>query len=164
MAAWLHNAETVKPLYGGEEGVQLRIKQAKEAKRKFAETGVVDYIPTVSKTDKTAAMSGDFDYYLNPDRGAIHEWSADKFAVMSWEDWLTFDPIPVAKNIQKPTLMVHADEAALPDNVKKFFADIPHDNKVLHWTEGAQLDFYDQPKQVSEAVGAITIFFKEHIG
>lgn len=163
VAAWLHNAETVKPLYGGEEGVQSRIKQAKEARRKFAETGVVDYIPTVSKTDKTAAMSGDFDYYLNPNRGAIPEWSADKFAVMSWEDWLTFDPMPVAKNIQKPILMVHADEAALPDNVKKFFAGIPHDDKVLHWTEGAQLDFYDQPKQVSEAVAAVNMFLKKHL-
>lgn len=160
VAAWLHDAESVKPLYGGEEGVQARLNQAKEAKRKFAETGEVEYILTVSKTDKTAAMAGDFDYYLNPGRGAIPQWSADKFAVMSWEDWLTFDPMPVAKNINLPTLMIHSDDAALPDNVKKFFTDIPHKNKVLRWTQGAQLEFYDQPKQVSESVAAIDRFFK----
>jgi fermentation-respiration switch protein FrsA (DUF1100 family) len=163
VAAWLHDAETVKPLYGGDKGVQLRIKQGKEAKKKFADTGEVEYIPTVSKTDKAAAMAGDFPYYLDAQRGAIPEWSADKFAVMSWEDWLTFDPIPVAKNVHQPTIMVHADDAALPDNAKKFFADIPNSNKVLHWTEGSQFDFYDQPKQVSEAVAAIDRFFKEHL-
>lgn len=163
IAAWLHDGEAVKLIYGGEEGVQERIKQAQEAKKKFAETGVVNYIPSISKTDTTAAMFGDFDYYLNSNRGAVPQWSADKFAVMSWEDWLTFNPMPVAKNIQVPTLMIHSDGAVLADYVKRFFNDIPHDNKVLHWTEGSQFDFYDQPKQVSEAVAAITVFFKNHI-
>lgn len=108
-------------------------------------------------------MAGDFDYYLNPPRGAIPEWSADKFAVMSWEDWLTFDPMPVAKNISQPTLMIHSDSAALPDNVKKFFSDIPNTNKLLRWTQGTQFDFYDQPKQVSESVAAIDRFFKQNV-
>lgn len=163
VAAWLHDAESVKPLYGGEEGVRTRLEQGKEAKKKFAETGEVKYILTVSKTDTTAAMSGNFDYYLDANRGAVPQWSADKFAVMSWDDWLKFDPMPVAKNINQPTLMIHSDSAALPNNAKKFFADIPHKNKILRWTEGSQFDFYDQPKQVSESVGAIDRFFKEHL-
>lgn len=161
VAGWLHDAESVKPLYGGERGVQAKIREAKSSKRKFAETGEVDYILTVSKTDKTAAMPGDFPYYQNSKRGAIPQWSADKFAVMSWEDWLTFDPMPLAKNIHKPTLMIHSDSAALPDNAKKFFSALPHDNKVLHWTKGTQFDFYDQPKQVSEAVTVINRFFQK---
>jgi uncharacterized protein len=82
---------------------------------------------------------------------------------MSWEDWLTFDRMPVAKNIQVPTLMIHSDGAVLADYVKRFFEDIPHNNKVLHWTEGTQFDFYDQPKQVTEAVAAINVFFKNQI-
>lgn len=163
VAAWLHDGEAVKLFYGGEEGVQTRIKQAQQAKKKFAETGVVDYIPSISKTDKTAAMVGDYDYYLNPRRGAVPQWSADKFAVMSWEDWLTFNPMPVAKQIQVPVMMIHSDGAVLPDYAKKFFNDIPHDNKVLHWTEGTQFDFYDNTKQVSEAVAQVTSFFKKQI-
>lgn len=163
IAAWLHDGEAVKLIYGGEEGVQTRIKQAQEAKKKFAENGEVVYIPSISTTDTTAAMFGEYDYYLNANRGAVPQWSADKFAVMSWEDWLTFDPMPVAKNIQVPTLMIHSDGAVLADYVKRFFGDIPHDNKVLHWTEGTQFDFYDQPKQVTEAVAAINVFFKSHL-
>ena len=163
VAAWLHDAEAVKLIYGGEEGVKTKIKQAQEAKKLFAEKGVVKYIPSISTTDTTAAMFGEYDYYLNPKRGAVPQWSADKFAVMSWEDWLTFNPMPVAKKIQIPTLMIHSDGAVLGDNVKRFFRDIPHENKVLHWTEGSQFDFYDQPKQVSEAVAAINVFFKNNM-
>lgn len=163
IAAWLHDSQAVKLIYGGEEGVQQRIKQAQQAKKTFAENGIVQYIASISTIDNTAAMFGPFDYYLDANRGAVPQWSADKFAVMSWEDWLTFDPMPVAKNIQVPTLMIHSDGAVLGDYVKKFFNDIPHTNKVLHWTEGTQFDFYDQPKQVSESVAAITVFFKNNI-
>lgn len=58
---------------------------------------------------------------------------------------------------------VHSDGAVLGDYVKKFFNDIPHNNKVLHWTEGTQFDFYDQPKQVTESVAPINVFFKNNI-
>lgn len=160
VAAWLHDEAMVEAIYGGADGVRSKIQQAKEAKRRYAETGEVDYIPTISRTDPTAAMFGDFDYYLNPSRGGIPQWSADKFAVMSWEDWLTFVPIPQAAHIQVPTLMIHSDGAVLGDCARRFFHDIPHDHKVLHWTEGSQFDFYDQPAQVSEAVAAIHVFFK----
>jgi fermentation-respiration switch protein FrsA (DUF1100 family) len=163
IAAWLHDAEAVKLFYGGHEGVQARIRQAREAKRMFAKTGEVAYIPAISKTDANAAMVGDFDYYLNTDRGAVPQWSADKFAVMSWEDWLTFNPMPVAKNIQVPTLMIHSDGAVLAGYAKQFYNDIPHNNKVLHWTEGTQFDFYDQPALVAEAVTAMSVFFKNHL-
>ncbi|NIJ54558.1 alpha/beta hydrolase [Dyadobacter arcticus] len=162
VAAWLHDAESVEAIYGGAEAIKTKISQAQAAKKKFAETGEVDYIPAISTTDKDAAMFGEeFDYYLNSDRGAIPEWSADKFAVMSWEGWLTFDPMPTAKHLHLPVLMIHSDEAVLPDNAKRFFKDIPNTNKDLLWTKGTQMDFYDQPKQVSEAAAAITDFFQK---
>jgi uncharacterized protein len=31
-------------------------------------------VPAISTTDKEAAMFGNFNYYLNPKRGAIKEW------------------------------------------------------------------------------------------
>ena len=80
-ASWLHDAEAVKLFYGGEEGVQNRITAAKAAKKKYAESGVPTYIPAISTTDESAAMYGNFDYYLNPERGAIPQWAANSFAV-----------------------------------------------------------------------------------
>jgi fermentation-respiration switch protein FrsA (DUF1100 family) len=163
VAAWLHDGEAVKMVYGGEEGVRSKIAQAKAAKQVFADTGQVEYVPAISRTDERAAMVGDFDYYLNPDRGAVPNWTADRFAVMSWEDWLTFDPMAVATKIQVPTIMIHSDGAVLADYTKRFFSKIPQQEKVLHWTVGTQFDFYDQPLQVSEAVEVISFFFKNRV-
>jgi fermentation-respiration switch protein FrsA (DUF1100 family) len=158
VASWLHDAEAVKLFYGGEEGVQSKIKAAQVAKKKFAETGIVDYIPTISETNVNAAMYGPYDYYLNPQRGAIPQWSSDKFAVMSWEDWLTTNPMPSAKKLTSPTLMIHSDGAVLPQYTKNYFNEIATNDKKLHWMKTElqspyhQFNYYDQEPEVSEAV------------
>ena len=121
-ASWLHDEEAVKLFYGGEEGVQSKIEAAQKAKQNYAETGEISYIPTISETDETAAMYGPYDYYLNAERGAIKEWSNDKFAVASWEDWLTANPMPCAAQLKQATLMIHSDGAVLPDYTKKFLS------------------------------------------
>ena len=83
------------------------------------------------------------DYYASGERGAVREWTK-RFAVMSWADWLTFDAIAAAPSVSAPTLMVHADEAALPENARRFFAALPGP-KHLFWTVGTQIDFYRSP-------------------
>lgn len=165
-ASWMHDAEAVKLFYGGEEGVQERMDTAQAAKKKFAETGEFTYIKTISIDDPTAAMYGNFDYYLNPERGAIPEWSADQFAVATWEDWLTLDPFPSAANLYKPLLMIHSDGCVLPDYTKKYFETVPSEDKELMWVQTDQpspmhqFDFYDQEEEVGLAVEKMTAFFQ----
>ena len=169
VASWLHDAEAVKLFYGGDEGVQEKVRAAQRAKQKYAQTGEVDYVPSISTTDPTAAMYGPFDYYLNPARGAVPEWSADKFAVMSWEDWLTLDPMPSAKELTAPTLMIHSDGAVLPQYTKQYFASIATDDKMLYWMETElespfhQFNFYDQPDEVNESVEQAGKWFGKHL-
>lgn len=157
-ASWLHDAEAVKLFYGGEEGVNAKIEAAKKAKANYAKNGVVEYIPTISTEDESAAMYGPYDYYLNPERGAIKEWSADKFAVMSWEDWLITDPMPSAKNLNCPTLMIHSDGAVLPQYTKNYFEQIASKDKQLHWMDTDldspfhQFNYYDQTAEVNESI------------
>ncbi|MBC6427256.1 MAG: alpha/beta hydrolase [Ekhidna sp.] len=157
-ASWLHDAEAVKLFYGGEEGVQSKIKAAQEAKKHYTETGEAAYIPTISEADETAAMYGAYDYYLNKERGAIEQWSSDKFAVASWEDWLTADPMPTAKQLNKPVLMIHSDGAVLPEYTKKYFNDIASADKALHWMETElaspfhQFAYYEGATEVKEVV------------
>lgn len=150
IAPWLHDAELVAPYYGGADGVAERIELSRAARRRFDDTGEVAYIDAISETDPTAAMYGRFDYYLDPERGAIPEWDA-RIATMSWEPWLTFDPISVAGQISVPVQIVHSRDAAVPDGAEAF-----HDGlagpKHLEWTAGGQLDFYDQPAQVDVAL------------
>lgn len=168
-ASWLHDAEAVKLFYGGEEGVHERITAAKAAKKKYAETGEFTYIKTISVTDTTAAMYGEYDYYLNSNRGAIPQWSADQFAVATWEDWLTLDPFPSAKNIEIPLLMIHSDGCVLPDYTRKYFEAVSSKNKELIWVDTAlnspvhQFMFYDQEKEVNLAVEKTSNFFKEYL-
>jgi fermentation-respiration switch protein FrsA (DUF1100 family) len=157
VASWLHDSEGVKIIYGGAEGVEERIRKSKAAKDKFEKTGIIDYAPKVSLTDPSAAMYGDFSYYLDEERGLLDQWEADKFAVMSWEPWLTYDPHPYASKITCPVLMVHTEQAALPDHVKKFFAAITSVPKSIYWTKGIQFDFYDGD-QVNESIEQIEHF------
>lgn len=168
-AAWLHDNEAVKMFYGGEKGVKSKIKAAKIAKANYKKTGKIDYIPTISTTDKSAAMFGPYDYYLNPKRGAIRQWSADKFAVMSWEDWLKFNPMPSAAKLTTPTLMIHSDGAVLPVYTKKYFKQIKTKNKKLHWIKSGkqspfeQFDFYDNTKKVNLSIELADNWFQKYL-
>ncbi|MEM7101590.1 MAG: alpha/beta fold hydrolase [Bacteroidota bacterium] len=164
-ASWLHDAEAVKLFYGGDAGVKSKIQAAQSAKANYAENGVAEYIPTISTEEESAAMFGPYDYYLNPERGAIKQWSADKFAVMSWEDWLTTDPMPSAKNLTCPTLMIHSDGAVLPEYTKNYFNDIASADKKLHWMSTEleppfhQFNYYDQEAEVNEVIEMASDWF-----
>ncbi len=168
-ASWLHDSEAVKLFYGGEEGVQQRMQAAQAAKKKYAETGEFNYIKAISTTDETAAMFGPYDYYLNPARGAIQEWSADQFAVATWEDWLTLDPFPSAEKLTKPLFMVHSDGCVLPDYTKKYFENVASANKELLWVETEiaspmhQFAFYDQEEEVGISIEATAKFFHKNL-
>lgn len=152
IAPWLHNPNLVQLVYGGESGVNQRLAAAKIAKNKFIQTGEVETVPAISTTNSQAAMFGDFDYYLNPKRGAIPQWS-NGFAVMSWAEWLTFNAMPQAKNIKVPTLFIHSENAAIPDGAKQFFAAIPTAKKQIIWLPKAtQFDFYDQLPVVNQSI------------
>lgn len=156
VAPWLHNPEIVNTVYGGELAVQQRIATGRAAKANFLQTGKVESILATSKTDKTAVMHGDIDYYQNPQRGAIAQWE-NRFAVASWAEWFTFNPLPDAKNIKVPTLFIHSEAAAIPDGARQFFAKIPGQNKQFAWLDNrAQFDFYDQPETVQQSVALIT--------
>jgi hypothetical protein len=122
----------------------------------------VRYVPAVSATDPAAAMYGPFDYYLDRERGAIPEWG-NRFAVMAWPGWLTFDPIAAAGAIDTPTLLVHSEQAAIPEGARRFHDALAGPKKLL-WTDGGQFDFYDRELQVGIAVAAAAEHFAETLG
>ena len=165
-ASWLQDEEAVKLFYGGEEGVNSKIAAARNAKETFAKDGVVEYIETISTSNPSAAMYGPYDYYLNPERGAVKEWSKDKFAVMSWEDWLTLNPMPYAPKLKAATLMIHSDACVLPQYTKNFFGQIGTEDKRLDWVETEldspmqQFNFYDQEEEVALAVEKASAWYK----
>lgn len=158
VAPWLHDPQLVEDVYGGPEGVADLRAQAETARRRYEEDGTVEYVPAISPDDPAAAMTGPFDYYLDPDRGAIPEWGA-RFATMAWTDWLGFDAVSLAADVHQPVAMIHGHDGAVPDGATAFFERLP-DPAGLTWIDGGQLDFYDQPAQVDQSVQLMVEHFR----
>ncbi|HEU5075200.1 MAG TPA: CocE/NonD family hydrolase [Polyangiaceae bacterium] len=161
VAPWLHNRAIVESFYGGPMGVAERLERAAAARARYEQTGSVEYVKAASNTDASAAMywEGDaLDYYLNPRRGAIPEWGG-RFAVMAWTEWLNFDPIAFAPDLQVPTRLVTGEQTATPGGAKLFAAAMtaPHDLVSL---EGTQFDFYDEPRTVEAAASSAVEHFR----
>jgi dienelactone hydrolase len=159
VAPWLHNAELVKTVYGGEEGVQAKLEAARTSQQKYEATGEVDYVPACDPNDPNAAMPLPLDFYTNPQRGAIPEWT-NRFAVMAWQGWLEFDGVGYGANITVPTAVIHSEKAALPDGAKQFYRSLTG-TKTSRWIDGEQIDFYDQEPQVSESVAFVVDHFNQ---
>ncbi|MBF6193980.1 alpha/beta fold hydrolase [Nocardia sp. CDC186] len=157
IAPWLHDAAICEAVYGGADAVAEKIQIAEQARARFKETGEIDYVPVVSTTDPRAAMPYDIDFYLNPARGGIAAWP-NRFAVLAWRDWLTFDSIALAPQITQPTLLVHSEDAAIPDGARRFHAGLAGRKDIL-WTQGSQFDFYDQDPQVTLATDTAAAHF-----
>lgn len=161
VAPWLHDATIVEAIYGGAEGVARRRALAREARARWERTGEVTYVKAASNSDPTAAMywEGDaLDYYLNPGRGAIPQWG-NRFAVMAWEEWLTFDPIPVAARVTVATLIVTGPGTATPGGAAAFAERLAGPRAVVT-LEGTQFHFYDDEATVARASAAAV----QHLG
>ena len=158
IAPWMHNATLVREIYGGEEGVQARIEAGRKAKQQYATTGESLSTIACSDTDPTAAMYGPFTYYLDAGRGAIPEWP-NRFALMSWPEWLEFDGIRTGAQLTTPTLLIHSEEGAIPHGAKQFYAQLKSPEKEFLWTKGNQFDFYDQEPNVGFSVEKVVNWF-----
>jgi hypothetical protein len=157
IAGWYHDTESVAPFYGGAEGVALRVARASEAFDTYLRTGEVRTVPAYADGDDRAGMFFALDYYASQDRGAIPAWR-NEMAEFSWLYWLTFDGLSSASKVSVPTLFVHGDDCVLPDNVRTVHSRLS--GAELVWTEGGQLDFYDQPDRMSLAVEAADKHFR----
>ncbi|AHH15847.1 alpha/beta hydrolase family protein [Nocardia nova SH22a] len=157
VAPWLHDRRICEENYGGPQGIEAKKAAAHRARREYQQTGVVTYVPAVSGSDPDAAIPFDADFYLDPERGGIPQWP-NRFAVMAWPGWLDFDAIAIAPQLTAPVLLVHSEDAAIPDGARRFHDALAGPAEFL-WTEGSQFDFYDQPTHVGFAVDAAAEHF-----
>lgn len=157
---WFNTDEIVNAFYGGEQGISDRIQKSRAANENYEQIGEMEYIPSISDTDPNAAMYGPFDYYLDPELGQVANWSHDKFALASWEPWLTYRPLDAAKKITIPTLIITSENAATPGPDQEFFDNLQGE-KELVWLEGGQLDFYHKDEQVNKSVRLLAAHFQK---
>lgn len=166
VAPWFHDAGILEEVYGGAAGVAERRRIGLEARRRFEETGVIDYVPVASNADPRAAMYWPGDalaYYLDVRRGGIPQWG-NQFALMAWPEWLGFDGIAPAARLRQPALLVHAETAAIPRGAHRFAAAMAARPKEL-WLEGpSQFDFYDRPDVVARAAAEVIAHLQATLG
>ncbi len=154
VAPWLHDAPIVAAVYGGEDGVAGLIGAGRDAAA-AAEPVIVE---AASATNESAVMYG-APYYTEPDRGLIPEYD-NKFNVASWEPWLTYDALQTADVLEKPTLLVHSEAAAIPQGASAY-AGRMGENATTLWLDGVtQFDFYDDPAAVGTASDAVARHFE----
>jgi fermentation-respiration switch protein FrsA (DUF1100 family) len=158
VAGWYHDLASVTAFYGGQGGVERRLGRAREALDKYARNRELLLAPAYADGDERAGMHVRLDYYARADRGAVPTWR-NEMAEMTWFYWFTFDGLAAADRVSTPTLFVHSDGCVFPDNVKQVYARV-QGPKELVWTSGAQIDFYDQPEQVEQALGPICRWFE----
>jgi fermentation-respiration switch protein FrsA (DUF1100 family) len=164
VAGFLVNGDVFTATYGA-DGIAARREQAAAAKKRYAETGEQTLITVYSETEKDAAnyipFEGAFDYYDNETRGNVPQY-INKLDVASWENWLDFDALAQASSITTPTMVVHSDESALPENAKALYEAVQGE-KELVWSDGNHYDYYDSPRQIDNAVANVTRFFRAHL-
>jgi hypothetical protein len=162
IAPWLHDQALVELTYGGAQGVQDKLRAADLALARYEQTGVVEYVPAASADDPRAAMPWHIDFYANPARGLLPGWG-NRFALMAWREWLTLDAIALAPRIGVPTLIVHSQDAAVPDGARRFYEGLRCE-KQIEWLTGTQFDFYDQDPLVEAAVDHAAPHLARHLG
>lgn len=135
----------------------MRMSRAREALERYLKSGELVIVPAYEDGNDRAGMFFPLDYYANPDRGAIPAWK-NQMAEMTWLYWLTYEGLSAADDVTIPALFVHGDECALPANVKDIHARL-RGLKELIWTDGSQVDFYDQPRLVGKAIAAVVPWF-----
>lgn len=162
ISPWVQAPETSPTLYGGEEGVHRRIELANEAQQQYQMTGVMPYVPAYDPNDPNAAMFFPVDYYADPQRGNIPEWT-NRFAVAGWEEWLTLNTIDMAREVNVPTRIVYGTETYLTQNIEEYYALLGTEEKDSFLIEGEHTQFYDQDPYVTNTAIRAAEHFREHL-
>ena len=146
----------------GQEGVKQRLDASRKARKRYDETGVIETITTYNPGDAFAVSASPSEYYMDATRGGgVRPWR-NEFAVMAWEPWLNFDPVSQASRVTAPTLIIHSERAAFPDQARKIH-ELLAGPKEIHWAEGAHFDFYDQAGTVTDAAIRVAAHFHTHL-
>ena len=157
VAPWLHNKAIVEEVYGGQKGVEDLITLAQKSKK--SEKPI--YIEAASTINDKSLMY-QAPYYTEKGRGLIPEYD-NVFNVSSWEGWLNYDAIKTAAKQNKPTLLVHSEQAAIPQGAKEYEKQANDNVKLIMLDNITQFDFYDQDNAVNESVDYVTNHFSNQL-
>ena len=154
VAPWLHDPGIAESVYGGPEAAAglIALSEAQEG------AGDPQILTAASTSDDTSPMY-QAPYYTEEDRGLIAAYD-NKFSVLTWKPWLTYDGLASAERLNKPMLMVGSSGMALPAGAEAYEdrTNAPIE-KVWLGDDVSQFAFYDRAEIVSAAADAAASFF-----
>jgi len=155
VAPWLHDPELATTIYGGADAAAALIALSDQTTASDDEA----VVPAASVTDESAPMFG-APYYTEHDRGLIPEYD-NRFSLLTWRPWLTYDALASADRLTKPLLMVGSEGMALPAGAAAY-AERTGAPLARLWLDDdvSQFDFYDTPTVVAAAADAVA----KHLG
>jgi fermentation-respiration switch protein FrsA (DUF1100 family) len=157
VAAWLHTKESQLEMFGAEEMARRR-QVGREAKAAWEKERRTVTVPAASNTQRDAAMFN-VDYYTQAGRGTVPQWT-NRYALMSWEEYIDFDGLSRGERITKPLMVVHSDGSGLPPHARSFH-QAAKGPKQLVWLEGNHTDFYDREPYITTAASAVASHFRQ---
>lgn len=153
---------------GSDAKVADRLARAKAAREAFEQRGELRYIPIVSATDPQALLTAPVirEFYERwAYRGAFwnfHGLWENRILAMSEAEIWGHQIDAVMKQLQTPTVMVHANRAASgPAVPRRLFELIPAAKKELVWlSDQNQMQFYEDPLTIDLVAPQIARFFQ----
>ncbi len=153
VAPWLHDPEMAEAVYGGAEQV-AKLVNASEIEDSSNNATV---LVAASTTDDSSPMY-QAPYYTEESRGLIPEYD-NKFSLLTWKPWLTYNAHASAERMNKPILMVGSSGMALPAGAQRYESKTAAPlEKVWFGDDVNQFDFYDRKDIVDASVEAIAAF------
>jgi uncharacterized protein len=151
VAPWLHDPAMAEAIYGGAEMAASLIAASE------ADDAAETVLLAASATDENSVMF-QAPYYTEEDRGLIPAYD-NKFSVVSWKPWLTYDAQASADRLTKPILMVGSPSIALPAGTAAYGARTKAPlEKLWLGDDVTQFDFYDREDAVTAAADAVADF------
>ena len=137
---------------------QAKIDRGRAAERKWRETGKAETIPAVAPEGGDVAMPlrEAYEFYGTP-RGQVPNY-VNGYAVQSLAYSLPFDARSAADVLEVPVLIVHSDQALVPDLARAFYSAVKSPKQQLWLESEGQIDFYDDPGLITPAADAVAAF------
>ncbi len=137
VAPWLHQADALARIYGGEEQLARLLRSGHEAQRAYEAGEETARVPAAENLTVNAAMAEEFAWLRHE---AIETWD-ETLDLQSWARWLEFDPLIPARQVAAPALLIHSPSAFFPQGAEDCFQQLTG-AKTLFRVEGAQDGFY----------------------
>ena len=137
---------------------QAKIDRGRAAERKWRETGTAETIPAVAPDggDVGMPLREAYEFYGTP-RGQVPNY-VNGYAVQSLAYSLPFDARGAADVIDVPVLIVHSENALVPDLARAFYSAVKSPKEELWLESQGQIDFYDDPGLITPAADAVAAF------